>query len=131
MKRYFSIIFIFFFLVAGTNDDGSPEIFLASGKKFAKVSGQTNRPKIVIDTVRFVGSAYASLSLNAHFSRGVHTVSASSNNNMFINVTQILEDSTKTPNDYAAMPIDNGRRIIIKSSSATDSSKVSVLIILN
>lgn len=114
-----------------TENRTQPSIFHASGKMFSQVFGRTKRPKIIVDTVRFVGSAYASLELNSYFSRGIHSVSASGNNNMFIVITQILEDSTDTINRYAAMPTSNGRRVIIKSSSATDSSKVSIMIILN
>lgn len=135
---FFSLIFFLFIFTANAETPletfqrtNTAEIFNANGKKFSKVLGRTNRPKIVVDTVRFSNTNYASLDLNSFFTRGIHNVGASSSSNIFVTVTQILDDSTLAVNTYAAMPTDNGRRIIIKSSQSDDSSKVSLMIILN
>lgn len=118
-----------------SQDEVSPDakalsIFNGDGHKIAKVFGQTRQPKIIVDTVRFAGQ-YVSLWLNRSFSLGRHSVNASSVDNIFVTVTQLLTDSTKTVNYYAAMPTDGGRRVLIKSSNANDSSKVAVIMIVN
>lgn len=110
---------------------GPPGIFTGNGYVLAKVHGRTRRPKIVVDTVRFSGSKYASLNLNSTFGLGLHSVSATSINNIYVVAIQLLEDSTATVNDYAVYPADQGRRLLIISSNANDSSKVSVIAIIN
>lgn len=134
--KLFSLLFLFIVFTSSAQnleqkDTRYPEIFVADGRGFGKILGKTNRPKIVIDTVRFANTNFASLYLNSFFTRGIHNVAASSSDNIFISVTQILDDSTSSLNTYAAMPTDNGRRILIKSSQSDDSGLVSIMLILN
>lgn len=104
------------------------ETFFGDGKEFKKRIQQTNEPKVVIDTVRLQGERTV-YKLSSSFSRQFHNVSATSGNNLWIQVTPILGDTTETVYYHGVFIYETGDSLVIKSSGgANDSGKVSLLI---
>jgi len=101
-------------------------IFNAKGKPFAKRQGQTQEPKIIIDTVRIV-AGYGSLSLTTNFTAKQHRTAASSEGNVYAQISRLLTDSTAAVYSYSYSVADKGARLIVKSSGGTsDTGKVVV-----
>ena len=105
-------------------------VYHADGRKMAKVQGLTKIPRIIVDTVR-LDTGYAKLELNDFFGDQRHEVAASSTDRLHAVVTPVLDSLTQTIRYYGVKPGDNGRSLEIKSSSNTDSAKVTVIIFLN
>lgn len=105
-------------------------IFLGSGKRFAKVAGRTKEPKIVVDTVNVV-AGFGTLVLNKEFSREKHSVSATSRSDVFITATGLIVDTSKTVYYYGCYLSAKGDTVKIKSSGGSaDTSKVVVQVVL-
>lgn len=103
--------------------------FDSRGKPFAKATSRSRVPKIIVDTITFSGQ-YVSIRLNSSFTAGTHAVSGSSNKTVYVTVTPQLADSSDNLYYYGTTIVDKGRRIIIKSSNANDSTKVVFMAII-
>lgn len=102
------------------------KIFNAKGKPFSKRQGQTQEPKIIVDTVRVVGG-YGSLSLTTNFTNSQHRTAATSAGNVYAQISRLLTDSTKAVYSYSYSVADKGARLVIKSSGGSaDTGKVVV-----
>lgn len=106
------------------------KIFNARGVKIGKVFNRTREPKIMVDTVR-MDTGYAELLLNSNFSGGRHNVAPSSRNHVWAIATQVLDSSDQTIYYYGVFPDSRGRKLIIRSNSTNDSSRVAVMAIIN
>lgn len=105
-----------------------PQIFTAGGKPFSKVHRRTKTPKLIADTVR-MKSGFGSLSLRDRFTREGHDVTPTSTGTIVVMMTPEMVDTTDTPPTYGwQMNIENNR-LIITSSNANDSLRVSVFIV--
>ena len=101
-------------------------IFNAQGKPFAKRQGQTQEPKIIVDTVRIV-AGYGSLSLTSTFTNRQHRTAGTSTSTVYAQISRLLTDSTKAVYSYSYAVVDKGARLVIKSSGDTaDTGKVVV-----
>lgn len=98
----------------------------ADGRPFAKVSQQSREPIVLVERVQVIGG-YGSLSLRESFVRDRHATAATAAANVHVVVTPLLPDSTGAVKSYAVAVADNGKRIIVKSSSASDTATVMVL----
>jgi hypothetical protein len=109
---------------------GETKIFNGQGKPFAKRQGQTQEPKIIVDTVRIV-AGFGSLSLTTGFTSRQHRTAATSASNVFAQISRLLTDSTKDVYSYSYSVADKGARLVIKSSGGTaDTGKVVVTCIV-
>lgn len=126
MWRYskFVLIFLVPAVVMGQG------IFFGNGKKFSKVAQRTKEPKIIVDTVNVV-AGFGTLLLNKTFNREKNSVSATDDMNIFITVTGLIADTSKTVYFYGCYLSKTGDTVIVKSSGgAADTSKVVVQAIL-
>ena len=99
----------------------------SEGKIFGKRAQQTMKPKTIIETIR-MSNGYGSLTLNNRFTQGQHNVAPTSIKNIYVFVSQILDDSTQQVISYSWW-FDNDR-IGIKSDSSWDSSKIQIMAIV-
>lgn len=100
-------------------------LFNAAGKPLKKQAQSKREPKVVLDTLRLSGG-FGTLKLNGSFKNGHHSVIASTTNDMKVQVTQVLEDTTYAVNSYGVRKyIDS---VLIKSSQSDDSGLVEIRI---
>ena len=121
-----SKLFIVTLLCLGLMSTALPQnLFNAAGKPLKKQAQSKREPKVVLDTLR-MSAGFGVLSLNSSFKKGHHSVVASSTNDMKVQVTQILSDTTGAVNYYGVMKyIDS---VLVKSSQTDDSGLVEVRI---
>lgn len=120
LSRWFVLLFVLCSFTAYSQD-----LFNAAGKPLAKQAQRTREPKIVLDTLRLSGG-FGVLRLNQAFKKGKHSVVASTVNNMKVQVTQVITDTTDAVNYYGVLKyIDS---ILIKSSQTDDSGLVEIRI---
>lgn len=104
-------------------------IFNIAGKPFKKSFQQTREPKIVVDTVS-LSSGYGYIELNKQFTRGQHSVTATSGDYMFAVACAMGDDTSVAVYSYACIPSSQGDSLTIKSSDSGDTNNVVVMIIM-
>lgn len=101
------------------------KVYNSRGKPYAKVQQQSRLPIEVIDTITVQGQ-WGSMSLRAVFKKGAHSVAASGPTKIWATITQISTDSTDAVRSYSYIVKDRGKRLLIKASDSTDTTKVVV-----
>lgn len=106
-------------------------IFLPSGDRFSKSQGKipSREPYEVIDTLS-LSSGFGSVVLNKHFTKEKHNVKPTHKMRMFPFVTQIIDDTSATVRYYAVYISANLETLMVKSSSAIDTSNVRIRILM-
>ena len=125
--RLISVLLLFCCsVVAGdfSNADGTP---------FAKRTGETREPIVVVDSVQMSGG-FGTLTLNLIPNRVRRTTNPSAVKNIFAYFTQRSVDTTLTPARYSYKVIRNSQEEItglrVVSSQADDSARVDVHLII-
>jgi len=91
------------------------------GHPHKRVEGKSQQPKTIVDTVR-LSSGVGSLVLQSEFKKNQHTTKPQ--DYIYATANQIITDTSQDVYSYAVYW--NSDTLIIKSSSATDSSLVVV-----
>ena len=100
------------------------QMYDTDGKVFGKRSQETMIPKTIIDTV-LITAGWGSIDLNDRFTEGQHNVAPTSENTIYVTITPMLTDSTKTAYYYGWWFDKTKNRIGVKSSGgAADTGKV-------
>jgi len=95
------------------------------GHPQARVQGKSQKPKEVVDTIRLSGGK-GYVVLNKAFSRNQHTTAKSPSGYIYTIAGSLLSDTSATVYAYACHVNSKGDSIVVKSSSATDTSLVVV-----
>lgn len=101
-------------------------IFSADGKLLGRRSQKSREPIIVIDTIR-LASGVGTLTLRHNFGNSQHAVAPTSEDRISV---QISPNTTDTPKSYGWSLSNDLKTLSVKSSDGSDSSKVTVTIIV-
>lgn len=93
------------------------------GNIHAKRQGRTQAPKEIVDTLR-LSSGFGHIVLSEVFHKTRHTTKPTEDGYFYGVVSQKISDTSQTVNSYATYLSANNDTLIVKSSSATDSSLV-------
>jgi hypothetical protein len=106
-------------------------IFFPSGNKFnhtvEKVSAR--EPFEVVDTLK-LSSGFGKVVINKHFTSNKNSVMPTNEKDIFPSICQILRDTTQTVNYYGLYISSNLETLTVKSSSATDTSRVRIRLLM-
>ena len=106
------------------------QMYDTQGKIFGKRAQETMQPKTIIDTVSIV-AGWGSIDLNDNFTQGQHNVAPTNENTIYVTITPMLTDSTKTAYYYGWWFDKTKNRIGVKSSGGTaDTGKVVITAIV-
>lgn len=105
----------------------------ADGAPFAKRTGETREPIVVVDSVQMSGG-FGTLTLNLISNRTRRTTNPSDVKNIFAYFTQRSVDTTATPARYSYTVLQNSQEQItglrVVSSQGDDSARVDVHLII-
>lgn len=106
-------------------------VFYPTGDRFYRADKNmpTRMPYEVVSDVA-LKNGIGTVILNSNFTQHRHNVIASSKENIFPSVSQILYDSSLTVRYYGFYISDNLETLLVKSSSATDTSTVRVRVLM-
>lgn len=106
-------------------------IFYSTGDRFNRADKNipSRQPYEVVSDVQ-LSSGVGRVILNVNFQQQRHNVVATSKADIFPSVSQILYDTSMTVRYYGFYISDNLETLLVKSSSATDTSTVRVRILM-
>jgi len=107
------------------------DMFTPSGDVFGRKVGSTYSrvPYEVVDTLT-LSSGFGAIVLNKHFTGTKRNVLPTCESHIYPSVTQIIDDTSATVNYYAVYISEELDSVIVKSNSASDSSRVRLRLLM-